>query len=62
MATVKGHAAHRPQEVGSTPQQAQSKNWAGKEMKREGQIMARIFTVAFVEGQGQSVLNSFRTE
>lgn len=61
MATVKGYVAHRLQEVGSTPQQAQGKNWSGKEVKREVQIILRIFTVAFVEGKGQSILSSFRT-
>lgn len=61
VATVKGYAAHRLQEVGSTPQQAQGKNWSWKEMKREVQIISRIFTVVFMEGKGQSILSRFRT-
>lgn len=62
MATVEGCAALRSQEVASTPQQSQGNSWAGKEVKKkEGQIMARIFTAAFVGGHGQSMLSSLRT-
>lgn len=33
MVTIKGYAAHRSQEVGSTPQQAQGNSWVGQEIK-----------------------------